>query len=205
MRDMELSVAGHDRGGRVAYRMALDHPDRVTRLAVLDMVPTLDVLERVDASLMLGYWPWSLLAQPAPFPERLMQAAPEAFVDAALEQWGSTQDKYPREVRDAYVAALSDPESIRAICEEYRAATTLDLEHDKADRACGRRIACLVLVLWARGGAVDTLYERVGGPLAIWRAWVERDVKGRAIDGGHFFAEQNAGETIAELEAFFAA
>src|SRR5437773_5493771 len=125
-----FSVAGHDRGGRVAYRMALDHPNRVDRLAVLDILPTATVWDRADACFALAYWPWSLLAQPEPFPERLISAAPQAIIDNALDGWGSPSSAFPPEIRAAYVEALRDPVHIHAICEEYRAAASLDREHD---------------------------------------------------------------------------
>jgi haloacetate dehalogenase len=138
-----FSVAGHDRGGRVAYRMALDHPSCVDRLAVLDIVPTGTVWDRADARFALGYWPWALLAQPEPLPERILTAAPDAIIDDALGGWGSPSAVFPPEVRAAYVQALRDPAHAHAICEEYRAAATLDREHDKADQIGGRRIATL--------------------------------------------------------------
>src|SRR5919197_908789 len=112
-----FSVAGHDRGGRVAYRLALDLPDRVTRLAVLDVLPTETVWERADARFALGFWPWSLLAQPEPLPERILMAASEAIIDDALGGWGSPSTAFPPPVRDAYVAALRDPRHAHAICE----------------------------------------------------------------------------------------
>ena len=123
---LRFAVAGHDRGGRVAYRMALDHPDRVDRLAVLDILPTETVWERADARFALGYWPWSLLAQPQPLPERILTAVPEAIVDSALGGWGSPAAVFAPEVRAAYVEALRDPAHAHAICEEYRAAATID-------------------------------------------------------------------------------
>ena len=144
-----FAVAGHDRGGRVAYRLALDHPGRVERLAVLDILPTGTVWERADARFALAYWPWSLLAQPAPLPERLIAAVPEAVVDEALAGWGSPVAVFSPEVRAAYVEALRDPVHVHAICEEYRAAATLDRVHDDADRTSGRRIACPLLALWS--------------------------------------------------------
>src|SRR5437016_5032532 len=126
-----FAVAGHDRGGRVACRMALDHPDRIERLAVLDIVPTEAVWERADARFALGFWPWSLLAQPEPLPERILAAAAEAIIDDALGQWGSRPGAFAAEVRAAYVQALRDPAHAHAICEEYRAAATVDREHDR--------------------------------------------------------------------------
>jgi haloacetate dehalogenase len=197
-----FSVAGHDRGGRVAYRLALDHPGRVERLAVLDVLPTGTVWERADARFALAYWPWSLLAQPEPLPERLIQAAPEAVVDDALAGWGSPSTVFGPEVRAAYVDALRDPVHVHAICEEYRAAATLDRLHDDADHASGRRIECPLLALWSGLGPLSTWYAEAGGPLALWRAWGD-DVQGRALEAGHFFPEEIPVETAGALELFF--
>jgi haloacetate dehalogenase len=196
-----FSVVGHDRGGRVAYRLALDHEDRIERLALLDIVPTAEALDRADARVLLGYWPWSLLAQPEPFPERLIAAAPDAFVDAALDSWGSDPASFPGDIRGAYVQALRDPASAHAICEEYRAAATLDLEADRRDLADGRRIAAPTLVLWAAAGPLDIWYESLGGPLDIWRRWAG-NVTGEPVAGGHFFPEQNPDATVPALRAF---
>jgi haloacetate dehalogenase len=195
-------VAGHDRGGRVAYRMALDHPDRVERLAVLDILPTETVWERADARLALAFWPWSLLAQPEPLPERLLAAATEAVVDDALSGWGSPASVFPAEVRAAYVQALRDPAHAHAICEEYRAAATIDRAHDRADLVGGRRIACPVLALWSAGGALDRWYAEDGGPIALWRAWSD-EVQGHPLKAGHFFPEEIPGQTAAALKRFF--
>jgi haloacetate dehalogenase len=196
-----FSVVGHDRGGRVAYRLALDHPDRVERLAVLDVLPVETVWERADARLALDYWPWSLLAQPEPLPERILAAAPEAIVDDALDGWGTPSAAFPPDVRDAYVQPLRDPDHAHAICEEYRAAATIDREHDRADRARGRRIRCPLLALWSAQGPLGTWYVDEGGPLALWGAWAE-NVQGQAIDGGHFFPEELPDQTAAALRHF---
>jgi haloacetate dehalogenase len=199
-----FSVAGHDRGGRVAYRMALDHPNRVDRLAVLDIVPTETVWERADARFALAFWPWSLLAQPEPLPERILAAAPEAIVDDALGGWGSPAAVFPPEVHTAYVQALRDPSHAHAICEEYRAAATIDREHDKADLAAGRRIGCPLLALWSARGALDTWYVEEAGPIALWRAWSD-DVRGHALEAGHFFPEEVPEQTADALDRFFGA
>ncbi|HEX2182435.1 MAG TPA: alpha/beta hydrolase [Rubrobacteraceae bacterium] len=199
-----FSVAGHDRGGRVAYRMALDHPDRVERLAVLDVLPTETVWARADARFALAFWPWTLLAQPGPLPERVLAAVPEAIVDAALGRWGSPSTAFPPDVRAAYVQALREPGHAHAICEEYRAAATIDREHDEADRASGRRIVCPLLALWSARGPLDTWYEEEGGPLSIWRAWGD-DVRGRALSAGHFFPEEVPERTADALSSFFGA
>jgi haloacetate dehalogenase len=197
-----FGVAGHDRGGRVAYRMALDHPDRVERLAVLDVLPTESVWERADSRFALGFWPWSLLAQPEPLPEQILPAAADAIVANALDHWGSDPGAFPPEIRAAYVRALSDSTHAHAICEEYRAAATLDREHDREDRARGRRIACPLLALWSAGGALDTWYGDESGPLAIWRTLCD-DVRGHALEGGHFFPEVAPERTAEALRRFF--
>jgi haloacetate dehalogenase len=199
-----FSVAGHDRGGRVAYRMALDRPDCIARLAVLDIIPTGEAFARADVRLALGYWPWSLLAQPEPLPELMITASADAVVDNALTGWGSDRKSFPSEVRSAYVASLRDPATVHAICEEYRAAAALDLVQDMNDRKANRRIACPVLALWGKDGPLDHWYVDVGGPLGIWRDWAN-DVTGHPIEGGHFFPEHNPHETAVELRAFFGA
>jgi haloacetate dehalogenase len=199
-----FSVAGHDRGGRVAYRLALDHPERVERLAVLDIVTIADSWEHADKNLACAFWPWSLLAQPEPLPERLLSAAPEAVIDDALGGWGSPAHAFGSPARDAYIEALRDPDHVHAICEEYRAAATIDHEHDVEDRRAGRRIACPVLVLWSGRGPLNSWYAERGGPLALWRAWAT-DVRGGPLDAGHFFPEEMPQQTAAALGDFFAA
>jgi haloacetate dehalogenase len=196
-----FAVVGHDRGGRVAYRMALDHPDRVGALAVLDVVATSDAWDRADARFALAFWPWSLLAQPAPLPERLMTAAPDAIVDNALAAWGSDPSVFPSDVRTAYIDALRDPARVHAICEEYRAAATLDRDHDASALENGRRIICPLLALWSEQGGLATWYAKEGGPLSLWRRWAD-DVQGHAVKGGHFFPEECPAETAALLEDF---
>lgn len=195
-------VAGHDRGGRVAYRLALDHRGRTAKLAVLDIVPTAAAWDGADARFALGFWPWTLLAQPEPLPERLLAAAPDAIIDSALNGWGTPASTFPPAAREAYVAALSDPSHIHAICEEYRAAAGIDREHDAEDQRSGRRIACPVLALWSSEGALAQWSEADGGPLAIWRRWADR-IEGRAVLGGHFFPEEHPIATADALRAFF--
>jgi haloacetate dehalogenase len=197
-----FSVAGHDRGARVAYRMALDHPDRVERLALLDIVPTGEALRRADARFSLAFWPWSLLAQPESLPERLIIGDPEIVVDNALGEWGSDRASFPSQVRAAYIEALRDPKAVHAICEEYRAAVTIDFTRDEEDRGAGRRISCPTLVLWSEASLLDTWYEEAGGPLGIWGEWAA-DVTGHRVSGGHFFPEQNPTETVSQLRSFF--
>jgi haloacetate dehalogenase len=199
-----FSLAGHDRGGRVAYRLALDHPGVVASVAVLDVVATADSWDRADARFAQGFWPWSLLAQPQPLPERLIAAAPDAIVDAALGGWGSPANAFTAEIRAAYIEALRDPVHVHAICEEYRAAATLDREHDAADRAGARRITCPLLALWSGKGPLASWYMDAGGPLGLWRNWAA-DVRGAPLPGGHFFPEELPERTADELVRFFAA
>lgn len=197
-----FSVAGHDRGGRVAYRMALDHPARVDRLAVLDVLPTQTMWDRADARLALAFWPWSLLAQPSPLPERILAAASDAIIENALREWGSPPAAFPTEVRIAYADVLRDPFHAHAICEEFRAAATIDREYDNADRGAGRRITCPLLALWSAGGPLDTWYADESGPVALWRAWAD-DVRGYPLNAGHFFPEEIPQQTADALNRFF--
>jgi haloacetate dehalogenase len=194
-------VAGHDRGARVAYRLTLDFPVRVVRLALLDIVATETAWERADGRFALDFWPWSLLAQPAPLPETVLTAAAGAIVDHALAEWGSPASVAPATVRDEYAAVLRDPDHAHAICEEYRAGATVDREHDRADLSAGRTLACPVLVLWSANGPIGTWYQP-DGPLALWRRWA-RDVRGRPVAAGHFFPEEVPEETAKALAEFF--
>ena len=198
----QFAIAGHDRGGRVAYRVAMDAPANVTRVAVLDVLPTEIAWAHADARFAIGYWPWTFLAQPTPLPERTLVEAAEEVVDNALETWGPQLRPTPVAVRDAYVSALRDPAHAHAICEEYRAAASLDREHDQADAAAGRKIAASLLALWSAKGPLDTWYAAQSGPLALWRHYAA-DVQGHSIDGGHFFPEQNPEATLSALRSFF--
>ena len=199
-----FNVAGHDRGARVAYRLALDHAKRVDRLAVLDIVVGKQAWDRADARLALSFWPWSLLAQPAPLPERILERAADAIIEDAASQWDTPSSAFPADVRAAYSAALADPDHAHAICEEYRAGATIDREHDAADLAAAHRINCPTLVLWAANSALDIWYADEGGPLQKWRNWCG-DVRGQAVEGGHFFPEANPRETADRFLAFFGA
>src|SRR5215470_323663 len=196
-------VCADDRGGRVAYRIALDHPEHVARLAVLDIVPTGMAWDRADARFALAYWPWSFLAQPMPLPERVLAASPDVVVDAALDGWGTPRGVFPAEVRAAYIDVLRDPRHAHAICEEYRAAAGVDREHDRADRLSRRRIASPILALWSALGPVGTWYAGEGGPLELWRTCAD-EVSGHALDAGHFFPEEVPGVTAEALSQFFA-
>jgi haloacetate dehalogenase len=195
-----FAVAGHDRGGRVAYRMALDHRNVVTQLAVLDIVPTAEVCARADVLFALAYWHWGFLAQPAPLPERLIAGDPDAFFEFHLLRIGLGREdgRYPAEVLNAYRRQLDDPAIVEAICEDYRAGASIDREHDEVDRAYP--IDCPVLALWGRRGALELLY---GDVLSVWSGWAG-DLRGHAVDASHFLVEDRPEELAEELAAFFA-
>ncbi|MGO4509870.1 alpha/beta hydrolase [Bradyrhizobium sp. MOS001] len=195
----KFDLVGHDRGGRVSYRLALDHPEKVQRLAVFDVLPISEAWGHADAKFAMTYWPWSLLSQKAPLPEKYLIGAPDAVFDNAFGQ-GS----FGPEVKAEYTETYRDPARVHAICEEYRAAATLDIEHDKADQKEGRRIKCPMLHLWASGGPLDTFYEQNGGALGIWKKWAD-NVQGRAVKGGHFFPEENPTDTTELLTKFLSA
>lgn len=195
-------VAGHDRGGRVAQRMALDMPDRVRALAVLDVIPIAEAWDRADDRMVLAFWPWSLLAQPAPLPESVLTRCADEIVANAAAGWGSARAITP-EAAALYAAQLRDPLHAQAICEEYRAAASIDREHDRQDWLASRRINCPTLALWSASGPLSTWYEAQGGPLGIWRSWCDH-VTGRPMTGGHFFPEEDPRATADALAAFFA-
>ena len=161
-----FTLIGHDRGGRVSYRLALDHPNSVERLAVFDVIPISEAWNRSDARFARTYWPWVLLSQQQPLPESYLLGAPEAVFHNPFGQ-GS----FGKEVLEEYVSTYRNPARVHGICEEYRAAATIDVEHDRADKEAAKRIECPMLHLWAEGGPLDTFYAKDGGPLGIWRQW----------------------------------
>lgn len=197
----QFFVAGHDRGGRCAYRMALDHPERVAKLAVLDIVPTGEAFRRADMAFGLGFFHWYFLAQPYPLPERLIEADPDNFYFRHRRQIGAKEkpDYFDPEAFEAYRRAYRDPATIHAMCEDYRAGASIDFEMDEADRG-KRRITCPVLALWGRRAEPDKWYD----VLAIWRDWAD-DVQGQALDCGHYLAEEAPEETYAALRDFLSA
>ena len=170
-------VAGHDRGARVAYRLALDHPEAVTALVPIDILPTAEVWRRVTAESAIGSYHWSFLAQPKPLPETLIAADPVYYAEHTLKSWTGPRDLSPfsADALAHYRALLEDPARIHAVCEDYRAGATIDRRLDEADLAAGRKIACPTFLIWA----TDYIGKRNPDPLAIWRAWCARSRRRR--------------------------
>ena len=190
-----FAVAGHDRGGRVGHRMALDYPERVTRLAVLDIVPTYHIFTHVTKELATLYYHWFFLIQPFDLPERMIGADPLYYLHKKLGGWGGRLDIFAPAALAEYERCFRDPATIHASCEDYRAAASIDLEHDAADR--GRKLACPLLALWGERGVPHRCHD----VLAVWQDYAD-NVRGRTLPAGHFLAEECAEETAAELIAF---
>lgn len=195
-----FALAGHDRGGRVAYRLALDHPDRVTKIAVLDIVPTAEMWAGMDAARAMTVYHWMFLAQPEPLPETLISAAPQVYLDHTLASWtgGRSLASFAPDALEAYRAAFREPERVHATCEDYRAGATIDRVLDEADRSAGRKITAPLLALWGGTG----IPARGESPLDVWRRWAS-NVSGQAIEGGHFLPEEAPEATAKALAAFF--
>ena len=184
-----FDLAGHDRGARVSYRLALDHPGSVTRVAVLDVIPTSEMYARTTRAQALAMWHWFFLPQPYDLPERLLAGDPEGFYFRGRE------DAFHPEALAEYQAALRDPAVIHTICEDYRAGATFDRELDEADKG-NRRITCPLLALWGTTGSVARL-----DVLSVWREWAV-DVRGSAIESGHHIPEDAPEATVAALREF---
>lgn len=192
----QFMVAGHDRGARVTHRLCLDHPAAVQRAAVLDIAPTHHMYATADRAFGEAYYHWFMLIQPYDLPERLIGGDPEYYLRKKLAQWSRLPDAFPPEAVAEYVRCFSDPATIHATCEDYRAAATIDLQHDDADM--DRRITCPLLVLWGAAGFVGRRYD----VLAVWRERAA-EVHGHAVPGGHFLPEEAPEETYAALQGFF--
>lgn len=185
-----FALVGHDRGSYVAFRLALDHPDRVSRLVLLDCIPIVEHLERITPEFATAWWHWFFFAQPD-IPERVILVDPDGWYHGDPRSMG-------QENHDEWRRAMRDPQVVRAMLEDYRAGLTVDVEHERADRAAGRRIGQPLLVLWS---GRDDLEELFGSPLVIWRDWAD-DVRGGVIDSGHQMAEERPEELSAEIAAF---
>lgn len=193
-----FAVAGHDRGGRVGHRLALDHPDRVTRLAVLDIVPTLKVFTSVDQAIATGYYHWFFMIQPAPYPERMIGADPDYYLRWTLDRWsGGGLEMFAPEALEEYARHFRDPAMIHASCEDYRAGASIDLDHDRADGP--RKMEQPLLAIWGERGLIHTRFD-------VLAAWRERasNVSGQALPCGHFPVEESPEASARLLLDFFA-
>ncbi|WP_206796467.1 alpha/beta fold hydrolase [Amycolatopsis sp. MtRt-6] len=194
-----FALAGHDRGALVAFRAALDHPSAVSHLAVLDVIPAVDLWESLTGTAGVFAFHLFLLAHPPPLPERMLAAAPAEFFGHFLAGWVRDPAAIPPTVRSAYLAAASTPEAIAAVCADYRASATVDAEHDAADRAAGRRLTMPVAALWQRPDG-----ELPFDPAAVWGSWAP-DLRTRVLDCGHFLPEERPGEVVEALRELVAA
>ena len=191
-----FAVLAHDRGARVAHRLALDHPDAVTRLMLLDIAPTLAMYEGTTEAFARAYWHWFFLIQPAPMPERLIEADPIAYLRDGMGRRGG--DFFDKRAWAEYERCFTRPGTAAAVCADYRASAGIDLVHDRADRDAGRRITQPLRVLWGSRGVVGRCFD----PLALWQAAAEH-VTGHAVDSGHYVAEEAHGSVLAEAAVFF--
>jgi haloacetate dehalogenase len=196
-----FQVVAHDRGARVAHRMALDHPDAVERLCTMDIIPTLEHFERADMAFGMGYWHWFFLAQRHPGPERMIRADIEPWFDFHTSREPKPAGFFHPEARADYLAALRAPGTIEAMCEDYRAAATIDLEHDRASRDAGRKVACPMLVLWGAKGSIPKWYDAP----AVWRRYAEGPLACAAVASGHYLAEEAPAEVLGRLDGFLMA
>ncbi|MFZ5565408.1 MAG: alpha/beta fold hydrolase [Pseudomonadota bacterium] len=197
----EFFLAGHDRGGRVAARLALDHAEKVKKLCVIDIAPTLDMYNATNMDFARAYYHWFHLIQPWPLPERMIGADPKTYLHAKLGGWGAQGLAYiePQALAE-YERCFCRPEAIHGACEDYRASADIDLEHDRASRAQEQKIACDTLVLWGERGVVHRMFK----PLELWQAQCSATVSGQLLPAGHFIPEELPSETAAALRAFFA-
>lgn len=191
-------VVSHDRGARVAHRLALDHPERVEQLCTMDIIPTLEHFERADMEFAMGYYHWFFLAQPHDKPERMILRDVEDWFDLHTTREPKDRGFFHVQARADYLAALREPGTVVSICEDYRAATTIDLVHDRESRARGDRIRCPLLALWGAKGLVHRWYD----VLAVWRAYAAGEVTGGPVASGHYLAEEAPEEVLAWLDRF---
>ena len=192
----QFFVAGHDRGGRVAHRLARDYPQVVTKLAVLDIAPTAMMYDTTDMHFATSYYHWFFLIQPAPFPEILIGHDPKYFLESKMRHWGKDRSAITDDAFDDYLRCFSAPETIHATCEDYRASASIDLVHDAADAS--QKLAMPLLVLWGATAMVGNKYDM----LAAWRE-VAEDVSGFSVPGGHYLPEESPDETYQALLNFF--
>jgi haloacetate dehalogenase len=196
----QASVCGHDRGGRVAHRLALDHPQRVRKLCLIDIAPTLDMYQRTDMAFARAYYHWFHLIQPTPLPENMIAGRWREYLHAKLGGWGGAGTGFiePQALAE-YERVFQNTETLKAMCEDYRASAGIDLEHDRASREKGHKIACDTLILWGERGVVHRMFK----PLELWQAQCAGTVTGRTLASGHFIPEELPQATAHALSAFF--
>ena len=195
-----FDILAHDRGARVAHRLAVDHPQRVGRMVLLDIAPTLAMYEQTSREFASAYWHWFFLIQPAPLPERLIAADPGAYVREVIGRRGAGLAPFTDGALAEYERCLAQPGAAHGLCEDYRAAAGIDLEHDRADRDAGRRMETPTLVLWGRDGVIEKCFR----PLQEWRR-VATDVRGEALPCGHYIAEEAPSLLLEHAQAFLRA
>ncbi|MDY7546165.1 alpha/beta hydrolase [Glaciimonas sp. CA11.2] len=194
----QFLLMGHDRGGRVAYRMALDHPDAILKLVLLDIAPTLAMYEKTTMEFASTYYHWFFLIRPAPFPEILLGAHPEAYLEHTIGARSAGLGPFTPEAYAEYLRCLSDPATIHGICEDYRASASIDLEHERKDLADGKKIQCDTLVLWGAHGVIEKCFD----PLNEWQL-LTKNVTGKALDCGHYIPEEAPEALMAQVMPFF--
>ncbi len=194
----QFNLAGHDRGARVAFRLCLDHPERVEKYAALDIIPTLDMWEGLNADKALAGYHWQFLAVPAPVPEKLIGSNPDMYLEHLLRRWAGNYDALTPDALADYREAFRNPEVIHATCNDYRAGASVDRADDLVSREAGAKIACPVMVIWGQG----YLNRRAGSPAEVWRRWAEQ-VSETPLPCGHFVAEEQPGKCAAAMLAFF--
>ncbi len=193
-----FQVVAHDRGARVAHRMALEHADAVQRLCTMDIIPTLEHFERADMAFGMGYWHWFFLAQRHPGPERMIRADIEPWFDFHTSREPKPADFFHAQARADYLAALHTPGMIEAMCEDYRAAGSIDLDHDRASRDAGLKVACPLLALWGAKGSIPKWYDA----MEVWQRYAAGPLDGAAVASGHYLAEEAPDDVLARLDGF---
>ncbi len=193
----EFFVAGHDRGARVAHRMALDYPDKIIKACVMDIAPTYHMFKTTDQNFATGYYHWFFLIQPDGLPEHMINADPAYYLTEKLKRWSAPNMKFADEAVTEYIRCFSKPEVVHASCEDYRAAASIDLKHDEED--LNNKIHCPLLVLWGEKGFVNRSYD----VLAVWDERADQ-IEGRTLDCGHFLPEEAPIDVLSELQRFFA-
>ncbi|NWB95644.1 alpha/beta hydrolase [Pseudomonas gingeri] len=193
----DFSILAHDRGARVAHRLALDHPAAVQRMVLLDIAPTLSMYAQTDEAFARAYWHWFFLIRPAPLPEMLIEANPEQYLRSVMGSRSAGLKPFTDEAFAEYLRCISLPGSARGICEDYRASATVDLEHDRADIEAGRQLNMPLLALWGAEGTVGRCFN----PLHEWQQ-VATDVRGKALPGGHYLAEEIPEQLLGEVLTF---